>query len=57
MTHCNDHILWLVNDITGKSTNQIAVILMDIAAPNSLILMKIWPEVESTGYTRQTLEL
>lgn len=55
ITHCSDHILWLISDVIDKSTNQIAATFMDIVAPYSVIPLKCWSD--ATNSPQHTLEL
>lgn len=56
VTHSNDHVLCLVCDVTGKSTERLALLLMDIVSPSLVVPLGVWPEVDFSA-ARQTIEL
>ena len=57
VTHSNDHIICLLSEITGKSTDKLASLLMDTVAPSLVIPLGAWPEVDFSTASRQTVEL
>ncbi len=57
ITHSNDHILCLLSDVIGSSTERLGLLLMDTVAPCLVISLGTWPEIDFSGSARQMIEM